>query len=80
MWHRIGEIDPRCAVSATLLVVSPRPLTTALDSCALPVESLVVDGVDGYYLLRPDGYVALRTDDESSFIAALGSATAAFRA
>lgn len=80
MWNRIGEIDPRCAVSATLLVVSPRPLTTALDSCALPVESLVVDGVDGYYLLRPDGYVALRTDDESSFLAALGSATAAFRA
>lgn len=79
MWHRVGEIDTRCVVSASLVVASPRPLATVLDDCALPVESVVVDGLDGYYVVRPDGYVAVRTDDEASLVNALVTATSGFR-
>lgn len=79
MWNRIADV-PGVMTDVSLAVVTGRALTAPITDCALPVKTLVVDGADAYYVIRPDGYVALCAADEATIREQLSAATSPFRA
>ena len=79
MWHRIAELSGHFVTDSALAIVSPRPVRPSLRDCGLPCESHVVDGLDAFYVVRPDGYVALSAQDDSTLVAQLVASTAEFR-